>query len=124
MANGLTPTSTTKEDDTLSSKDLTTDEINHQQTKGNLNNSSLQQTDKTMTNEHQINTTTENDKTTHLLSSQPPRFSKSEIIKKFLHINHRYCHKIKISIPWDDQKNIPTSDTYYKSIHYFYQLVK
>jgi hypothetical protein len=40
------------------------------------------------------------------------------------HIKHRYCHKIKISLPWDGKTTKPTGDTYYKSIHYFFRLVK
>jgi RNAse (barnase) inhibitor barstar len=27
-------------------------------------------------------------------------------------------------MPWDDTNNIPNLDTYYKSIHYFFKLVK
>jgi hypothetical protein len=79
--------------------------------------------DKHSTSTHQIHTTTGKSKTNHLLSSQP-RFSTAEIIQKFPHIQHRYCHKIKISIPWNDKDNLPTPATYYKSIHYFYTLVK
>jgi hypothetical protein len=48
----------------------------------------------------------------------------SEILQQFLNINHRYCHKIKVSIPWKDEQNIPNLDTYHKSIHYFFAMIK
>jgi hypothetical protein len=84
---------------------------------------SQSQTDLTKNDESPINTITTDASNTQLLSSQP-RFSTSNIIKKFPYIKHQYCHKLKISIPWNNKDNIPTFKTYYKAIHYFFKLVK
>jgi hypothetical protein len=58
------------------------------------------------------------------ISSTHPRFSMLEILQNFPHIQHRYCHKIKVSIPWKQYNTIPNEDTYYKAISYFFNMVK
>jgi hypothetical protein len=96
------------------SKDDTSDTIPNQNTdKQTANNANTNV---------QINTNTT--RTSNPILSSQPRFSTSDIVKKFPHIKPRYCHKIKISLPWDDKQSAPTSDTYYKPIHHFFQLVK
>jgi hypothetical protein len=60
----------------------------------------------------------------NVLSSSHPRYSTSEILQQFPNIKHRFCHKIKVSIPWKDDHNIPNQDTYHKAIHYFFTMVK
>jgi hypothetical protein len=71
----------------------------------------------------QNNMTKDTDNSNPLLSAQP-QFSTAEIVKKIPHMKHRYCHKIKISLPWDDKTAKPTSETYYKAIYSFFKLVK
>lgn len=68
--------------------------------------------------------TTDNDTNVVQIISSHPRFSTSDIIQKFPHIQHRFCHKIKVSIPWKDETNEPNDDTYYKAICYFFDIVK
>ncbi len=69
---------------------------------------------------------TNNDSNTNVVQilSSHPRFSTSEIIQKFPNIQHRFCHKIKVSIPWRDDSSSPNYDTYYKAIYYFFDIVK
>jgi hypothetical protein len=110
----------TKKSTNVTNTDKTIKESNQG---GNTTPTSSNRSDKHSKTTHQTNKTTSKSKTTHLLSSQP-RFSTTEILQKFPQIQHRYCHKLKISIPWDDKDNLPTPTTYYKSIHYFYTLVK
>jgi hypothetical protein len=69
-------------------------------------------------------TTTTDDKHDNHLSSSQPRYSTSEILQQFPNIKHRFCHKIKVSIPWKDDLNLPNMDTYHKAIHYFFTMVK
>jgi hypothetical protein len=61
------------------------------------NQTTDKQTDINVYTTTQINTNT-NCTSNPILSSQP-RFSTSDIVKKFPHIKPRYCHKIKISLP-------------------------
>jgi hypothetical protein len=123
MATQKTPTTTIMTDQTTHpNKTDSTSSSNKDRSNAKSPTDLEQQTDIQITSQ-QINTT--KDKTTsNPIQSSQPRFSTSDIVKKFPHIKHRYCHKIKISIPWDDNTNPPTPDTYYKSIHYFFQLVK
>jgi hypothetical protein len=122
MATEKTPTTTTMTDQTTSPDkpktiQKSTNANHHEKPKTN----SDQQTNTQIHSTKQINTTTDN---SNPIQSSQPRFSTSDIVKKFPHIKHRYCHKIKISVPWDDKTNPPTLDTYYTSIHYFFKLVK
>ncbi len=124
MATENPPKTTTKVDNKKSTNDTNTDKNETKlKNKEIITPTFSNRTDKQKNSKIQINTTTDNRKTNHLLSSHP-RFSTTEILQRFPHIQHRYCHKIKISIPWDDKDNIPTTETYYKAIHYFYELVK
>jgi hypothetical protein len=58
-----------------------------------------------------------------ILSSHP-RFLTLKIVQNFPHIQHRFCHKIKVSIPWTDTDSLPNEDTYYQAICYFFDMVK
>ncbi len=58
------------------------------------------------------------------ISSTHPRFSTLDIIQNFPNIQHRFCHKIKVSIPWKEKDIDPNLDTYYKAICYFFATVK
>jgi hypothetical protein len=91
----------------------TTDTDNQQRNTTNQ----IQDTDISKTN---IDTSTTDIK----ISSSHPRFSTQEIIQNFPHIQHRFCHKIKVSIPWKNTDAIPNEDTYYKAICYFFNMVK
>jgi hypothetical protein len=123
MAMEKTPTTTITDQTTSPDKTKSILSSQNDTSHEKSNKDSDQQTDIQINSTKQINTTTEN-KTSNLIQSSQPRFSTSDIVKKFPHIKHRYCHKIKISIPWDNDTNPPTPNTYYKSIHYFFKLVK
>lgn len=124
MATGKAPATTADTDQMAPNQDRRTDkkDTNDKKMESVIPNSQ-RQTNSTKKIESPINTIKSDNNTNHLLSSQP-RFSTSDIIKKFPYIKHRYCHKLKISIPWNDKDNIPTFETYYKAIHYFFKLVK
>jgi hypothetical protein len=69
------------------------------------------QTDTTIT----ISYTDINNKTTDptnaiRISSTHPHFFTLDIIQNFPNIQHRFCHKIKISIPWKEKDSIPNLD--------------
>jgi hypothetical protein len=123
MATAPTSKTITIDDNMTSTSNTTTDNFDTQLENKERSTPTSSNRSNKQKNTTQINTTTENSKTTHLLSSQP-RFSTTEILQRFPHIQHRYCHKIKISVPWDDKDNIPTTDTYHKAIHYFFELVQ
>jgi hypothetical protein len=124
MATGVSPTTTTTTDQMDTNQHIRTDKqvINDKKSE-NIIPISQSQPDPTTKDLLPINTTTTDASNTQLLSSQP-RFSTSDIIQKFPYIKHRYCHKLRISIPWNDKDNIPTYETYYKAIHYFLNLLK
>jgi hypothetical protein len=124
MATGVSPTTTTTTDQMDTNQHIRTDKqvINDKKSE-NIIPISQSQPDPTTKDLLPINTTTTDASNTQLLSSQP-RFSTSDIIQKFPYIKHRYCHKLRISIPWNNKDNIPTYETYYKAIHYFFKLVK
>jgi hypothetical protein len=121
MAMEKTPTTTnTTDQKTILDKTESVLSLQNDTSSERSNEDIDQQTNIQINSTTQINMTTDNITSNPIQSSQP-RFSTLDIVKKFPHIKHRYCHKIKISIPWDDNTTPPTPDTYYKSIHYFFK---
>jgi hypothetical protein len=58
------------------------------------------------------------------ISSLHPRFSTLKILQNFPHIQHCFCHKINVSIPWKNPDLLPNEDTYYQAISYFFNILK
>jgi hypothetical protein len=75
----------------------------------------------------QLHNKTDKMKTDHAIdicvTSSQPRYSTSEMLQQLPNINNRFCHIIKVSIPWKDDLYIPNLNAYHKATNYFCTMI-